>query len=214
MKLSHQVQFVEMEFVNRCATIRSFCSNVYPMLKASYEVYEHIRAEARARDIEADGDIPNDATYEHGEEIEVACEQAPVSEAIGLVGLFSLVYIVCALEKFFEAVLKSCGWKTQEPLKIKRALATIEKEVGGEVLQTDERELLNEVINARNDFVHRRGRADRAKKFVRDCGVDADGNPVREISFTRENVIEVTTELERISSHLVEGCKPFSASFP
>ena len=128
--------------------------------------------------------------------------------------MFSLVYIVCALEKFFEAVLQSCSWKIQGDLKIKRALAIIGKEVGGEVLGPHERELLNEVVNARNDFVHRRGQADRAKKFVRDYGVDADGNPIREISFTRENVIEVTTELERICSRLVERCKSFSPPFP
>lgn len=203
-----------MDVVRACGTIENFCANASVLLRGALSAMQERQVEARKRDMAAYGQIPDNSTYEHGDEIEVAYETASVSEALELLGPFSLVYLTSYIEKFLLQVVEDCGWSvpTGRGSNYNKVKKTIEKRGGfnfdGGPIQPSK---IEELFLARNDWVHNRGLA-RAEytgkisspRFVKDgC-----------IAVTTGQVAEITKEIRQFADFIVSRCLQFSKPFP
>jgi hypothetical protein len=203
-----------MELKRACYTIENFSANANLIFQPAISSVGERRADARKRDTELSGDIPEDQTYENGEEIEVAYEEYTLKEAFELVGLFALVYFVSNLEKFFDGVTSSCGWTIEKRpgsnlQKFKRVIesnASFSFDEGPVPF-----EYVEELFLARHVFVHHHGLLSGryVKKVARPRFVKDD-----KIVFTLDHVAKATEQLPDFAEFVVSRCKPFSKPFP
>ncbi|MFQ5818354.1 MAG: hypothetical protein ACE5H2_10440, partial [Terriglobia bacterium] len=159
MQITHSVQLAEMELSQRCGAIQHFCATAYPFFQDALASVQERRAEARKQDIETFGEIGENETYD-AEEVQVAYEERPLGEDLRLVRLFALVYLVCTLEKFFQRVTESCGWKVRKGpgSNFNKFRSLIEKEAQFSFSRGPiALDYLEELFLARNEFVHNNG---------------------------------------------------------
>jgi hypothetical protein len=199
-----------MDCLQRLSTIDNFATMAYESFKPILEDFAKRRAAAREEDIAAYGPMDDhEGPIIDGAEQEVAYEEYSPWEANELVGLFALVHIVSSLEMFLDALLNDAHLKrpkkkkpitvsAREVQKVLLAIQVLEDAIGKKA-PVDTVQMIRDIINARNDFVHNRGYRRTAKRFFND-GDDR-------IVFGRPDCEDVLRQLRALTEFFEVECQ-------
>lgn len=145
-----------------------------------------------------------------GEEMEVAYEQFELEELYGLLGLFGLVYIVSRIEDFFGAVFDAGGWSKPKGygFNLNEYRQKIESNTGSSLSDSPASfDYIEEMVSARNDFIHRGGEmGNRYKENFPSPRFARQGK----IVFTLSHVADATCLLKDFAAFIEAKCRPFS----